>query len=35
MTLKEMKIKTFSLIEEYYPDKKDLAEEMALLIQYN
>lgn len=27
MTLKEMKIKTFSLIEEYYPDHKELAED--------
>ena len=27
MTLKEMKIKTFSLIEEYYPDDKFLAED--------
>lgn len=27
MTLKEMKIKTFSLIEEYYPEHKDLAED--------
>ncbi len=27
MTLKEMKIKTFSLIEEYYPEIKDLAED--------
>ena len=27
MTLKEMKIKTFSLIEEYYPDEPKLAED--------
>lgn len=27
MTLKEMKIKAFSLIEEYYPEKKELAED--------
>lgn len=35
MTLKEMKIKTFSLIEEYYPDKKDLAEDSDVLNKIN
>ena len=27
MTLREMKIKTFSLIEEFYPEEKALAED--------
>lgn len=35
MTLKEMKIKTFSLIEEYYPDKADLAEDEDVLNKIN
>lgn len=35
MTLKEMKVKTFSLIEEYYPDKKGLAEDEDVLNKIN
>lgn len=35
MTLKEMKIKTFSLIEEYYPDKSGLAEDEDVLNKIN
>ena len=35
MTLKEMKIKTFSLIEEYYPDAKGLAEDEDVLNKIN
>lgn len=35
MYLKEMKIKTFSLIEEYYPDKKDLADDEDILHKIN
>lgn len=35
MTLKEMKIKTFSLIEEYYPEEKGLAEDEDVLNKIN
>jgi hypothetical protein len=35
MTLKEMKAKTFSLIEEYYPDLKGLAEDEDVLNKIN
>ena len=35
MTLKEMKIKTFSLIEEYYPKEKGLAEDEDVLNKIN
>lgn len=35
MTLKEMKIKTFSLIEEYYPEQKGLAEDEDVLNKIN
>lgn len=35
MTLKEMKIKTFSLIEEYYPEKESLAEDEDVLNKIN
>ena len=35
MTLREMKIKTFSLIEEYYPDEKSLAEDEDVLNKIN
>lgn len=35
MTLKEMKIKTFSLIEEYYPDEKGFAEDEDVLNKIN
>ena len=35
MTLKEMKIKTFSIIEEYYPDLKNLAEDEDVLNKIN
>ena len=35
MRLKEMKIKTFSLIEEYYPDVPDLAEDEDLINKIN
>ena len=31
MTLKEMKVNTFSLIEEYYPELKGLAEDTDVL----
>ena len=31
MTLKEMKQKTFSLIEEYYPENKKMAEDEDVL----
>ena len=35
MTLKEMKIKTFSLIEEYYPEKKPLADDQDVIYKIN
>lgn len=35
MTLKEMKQKTFSLIEEYYPEQKGLAEDEDVLNKIN
>lgn len=35
MTLKEMKIKVFSLIEEYYPALKDMAEDEDVLNKIN
>ena len=35
MRLKEMKIKTFSLIEEYYPDVPDLAEDEDVINKIN
>ena len=35
MTLKEMKVKTFSLIEEYYPEEKGLAEDEDVLNKIN
>lgn len=35
MTLKEMKIKTFSLIEEYYPELDNLAEDQDVLNKIN
>lgn len=35
MTLKEMKIKTFSLIEEYYPAAKGMAEDEDVLNKIN
>lgn len=35
MTLKEMKIKTFSLIEEYYPSEKKLAEDEDVINKIN
>lgn len=35
MTLKEMKIKVFSLIEEYYPEKTNLAEDEDVLNKIN
>ena len=35
MTLKEMKIKTFSLIEEYYPDVPNLAEDEDVINKIN
>ena len=35
MTLKEMKIKIFSLIEEYYPERADLAEDSDVLNKIN
>lgn len=35
MTLKEMKIKTFSLIEEYYPNEPDLAEDEDVINKIN
>ncbi len=35
MTLKEMKIKTFSLIEEYYPTEKKLAEDDDVINKIN
>lgn len=35
MTLKEMKIKVFSLIEEYYPDLTDMAEDEDVLNKIN
>jgi len=35
MTLKEMKIKTFSLIEEYYPNAKGMAEDEDVLNKIN
>lgn len=35
MTLKEMKAKTFSLIEEYYPESKNLAEDEDVVNKIN
>ena len=35
MTLKEMKIKVFSLIEEYYPNLKEMAEDEDVLNKIN
>ena len=35
MTAKEMKIKAFSLIEEYYPDKKLLADDQDVIYKAN
>lgn len=35
MTLKEMKVNTFSLIEEYYPELKGLAEDTDVLNKIN
>ncbi|MDV3426954.1 MAG: hypothetical protein LIR50_07175 [Bacillota bacterium] len=35
MTLKDMKVKTFSLIEEYYPEEKGLAEDEDVLNKIN
>lgn len=35
MTLKEMKVNTFSLIEEYYPELKDLAEDTDVINKIN
>ena len=35
MTLKEMKQKTFSLIEEYYPEQKEMAEDEDVLNKIN
>lgn len=35
MTAKEMKIKTFSLIEEYYPEKKELADDQDVIYKIN
>lgn len=35
MTAKEMKIKTFSLIEEYYPEKKPLADDQDVIYKIN
>lgn len=35
MTAKEMKIKTFSLIEEYYPEEKGLADDQDVLYKIN
>ncbi len=35
MTLREMKIKTFSLIEEFYPEEKGLAEDEDVLNKIN
>ena len=35
MTLKEMKIKVFSLIEEYYPELSGLAEDEDVLNKIN
>lgn len=35
MTLKEMKVKTFSLIEEYYPDEPNLAEDEDVINKIN
>ena len=35
MTLKEMKIKTFSLIEEYYPNLENLAEDEDVINKIN
>ena len=35
MTLKEMKIKTFSLIEEYYPEKETLADDQDVNYKIN
>ena len=35
MTLKEMKAKTYSLIEEYYPDNANLAEDEDVLYKTN
>ena len=35
MTAKEMKIKTFSLIEEYYPEKAELADDQDVIYKIN
>lgn len=35
MTLKEMKVNTFSLIEEYYPELKNLAEDADVINKIN
>ena len=35
MTLKEMKQKTFSLIEEYYPELAEMAEDNDVLLKIN
>ena len=35
MTAKEMKIKTFSLIEEYYPERTDLADDQDVIYKIN
>lgn len=35
MTAKEMKIKTFSLIEEYYPDRTELADDQDVIYKIN
>ena len=35
MTAKEMKIKTFSLIEEYYPEHKELADDQDVKYKIN
>ena len=35
MKLKEMKVNTFSLIEEYYPELKNLAEDADVINKIN
>lgn len=35
MTAKEMKIKTFSLIEEYYPERAELADDQDVIYKIN
>lgn len=35
MTAKEMKIKTFSLIEEYYPERTELADDQDVIYKIN